>query len=80
MLYGTVLELDSFEIAKSVISELDLLIEKPMAMSVEECVELESLSMSNIIIIMVRNKEEGKDEGQNEKKAEKQGGREGGKE
>ena len=34
-----------FEIAKSVISELDLLIEKPMAMSVEECVELESLLM-----------------------------------
>ena len=42
-----------FEIAKSVISELDLLIEKPMAMSVEECVELESLSMSNNKIIMV---------------------------
>jgi len=42
-----------FEIAKSVISELDLLIEKPMAMSVEECMELESLSMSNNKIIMV---------------------------
>ena len=42
-----------FEIAKSVISELDLLIEKPMAMSVEECMELESLSMSNNKIILV---------------------------
>ena len=42
-----------FEIAKSVISELDLLIEKPMAMSVEECMELESLSISNNKIIMV---------------------------